>query len=202
MKTCMNKREKYLDAVLTYFLIEMKTNLTLSESKFYELFTPKTKYLLAHPVCQLITEMRKTFNRNSQIKLNLQEHFLPDIQLLKQGIRHSCRLWAKLLKQQPTRLVIQPIASANTNSPINSILPTNPNDQEQVITATRVRTRLAKDTIIDMSKESSAGPERRRTSNIFGKYDFFARVFNPFQTRRKKESFSLSHLSCACLSMS
>ncbi|CAF1209663.1 unnamed protein product [Adineta steineri] len=47
----VRKREKRPDAILAYFLIETKSVSILLQSKFYELLTPKTKYLLSHPVC-------------------------------------------------------------------------------------------------------------------------------------------------------
>jgi hypothetical protein len=140
IKNLLEKREKHFDAALAYFLIETKPKSTLPQSKFYELFTPKTRYLLSHPVCQLVTELRKHFNKNTQININLQPNIIPDIQLLKQGIREACRDWAQTFKQQPQPLIhlIQP-ASSTTTSPINSILPTNSNDQEQVPTVPRAR---------------------------------------------------------------
>ncbi|CAF4251211.1 unnamed protein product, partial [Adineta steineri] len=127
----LRKREKRLDAVLAYFLVETKPISTLSQSKLYDLLTPKTKYLLSHPVCQLVTELRKQFNRNTQINMNLQPNIIPDLQLLKQGIRVSCREWAQTIKQQPHKIIVQPPSSSTTTSPINSILPTPSNDQEQ-----------------------------------------------------------------------
>jgi hypothetical protein len=30
------------------------------------------KYLLSHPVCQIVTEFRKHFNKNTEININLQ----------------------------------------------------------------------------------------------------------------------------------
>lgn len=127
----LRKREKRIDAILAFFLIETTPTLTLSQSKLYELFTPKTKYLLAHPVCQLVTELRKHCNKNTQININLQPNIVPELQLLKQGIRESCRGWAQTVKQQPHKPITQPPSSSTTTSPINSLLPTNTNDQEQ-----------------------------------------------------------------------
>ena len=138
-----HQREKHLDAVLAYFLIETTPISTLTQSHLYELFTPKTKYLLSHPVCQLVTELRKDFNRNTQIHIHLQDNLVPELNILKQGIRESCRGWAQTVKQQPTnKTLVQPPASSNTTSPINSVLPTTTttttaaaaggvNDQEQ-----------------------------------------------------------------------
>ncbi|CAF3362029.1 unnamed protein product [Rotaria socialis] len=57
----LRKHEKRVDAILAYFHIETTPSSTLPQSKLYELFTPKTKYLLAHRVYQLVTELRKTF---------------------------------------------------------------------------------------------------------------------------------------------
>jgi len=141
MKNLIEKREKHLDAVLAYFLIETKPLSTLPQSKLYQLFTPKTKYLLSHPVCQLVTELRKHFNKNTQIHVNLQPNIIPETQLLKQGIREACRGWAQTFKQQPQPNIHinQPQSSATTTSPINSILPTNSNDQEQSPTVTQAR---------------------------------------------------------------
>ncbi|CAF1464423.1 unnamed protein product, partial [Adineta steineri] len=50
----LHKRKKRFDAILAYFLIKTKSVSTLSQSKLYELLTPKTKYLLSHPACQLV----------------------------------------------------------------------------------------------------------------------------------------------------
>jgi hypothetical protein len=126
------KREKRLDSILAYFLIETTPISTLSQSKLYELFTPKTKYLLSHPVCQLVSELRKHFNKNPRIKKNFQTNLIPELQILKQGIRESCRGWAQTIKQQPHKPIVQPPSSTTaTTSPINSILPTNNTDQEQ-----------------------------------------------------------------------
>jgi hypothetical protein len=127
----LRKREKRIDAILAYFLIETKPISTLPQSKLYELFTPKTKYLLAHPVCQLVSELRKHFNRSTQININLQPNLIPELQILKQGIRESCRGWAQTIKKQPRKKIIQPPSSSTTTSPINSILPTTNSDQEQ-----------------------------------------------------------------------
>ncbi|CAF4845808.1 unnamed protein product, partial [Rotaria sp. Silwood1] len=127
----LRKREKRIDAILAYFLIETPPLSTLSQSKLYELFTPKTKYLLIHPVCQIVSELRKHFNKNTQININLQPNIIPELSILKQGIREACRDWAQTIKQQPHKTIIQPPSSTITTSPINSLLPTNNNDQEQ-----------------------------------------------------------------------
>ncbi|CAF4432848.1 unnamed protein product, partial [Rotaria sp. Silwood2] len=127
----LRKREKRIDAILAFFLIEITPSSTLLQSKLYELFTPKTKYLLAYPVCQLVSEFRKNFNKNTQININLQANIIPELQILKQGIRESCRGWAQTIKQQPHKTIVQPPSSTITTSPINSLLPTNSNDQEQ-----------------------------------------------------------------------
>jgi hypothetical protein len=147
MKNFLEKREKHLDAVLAYFLIETKPISTLPQSKLYKLFIPKTKYLLSHPVCQLVTELRKHFNKNTQIHINLQPNIIPDIELLKQGIRETCRGWAQTFKRQPQPNILtnQPPSSATTTSPINSILPTNTNDQEQSPAIAPTRTTSIKD---------------------------------------------------------
>jgi hypothetical protein len=149
MQNFLQKREKHLDAVLAYFLIEIKPVSTLPQSRLYELFTPKTKYLLAHPVCQLMTELRKHFNQQTQIHLNLQPNIIPETQLLKQGIREACRGWAKTFKRQPKPNIHinQPVSSATTTSPINSILPTNSNDQEQPTTMARKRASTVADRV-------------------------------------------------------
>ena len=141
MKNFLEKREKHLDAVLTYFLVETKPISTLPESKLYELFTPKTKYLLSHPVSQVVTELRKHFNKNTQMHVNLQPNQIPDIQIIKTRYQRilSC-LGENNLKRQPTIIILQPPSSSTTTSPMNSILPTNTSDQEQLITGTRTRT--------------------------------------------------------------
>ena len=130
------KRTKHVDAILAYCLIETTPVCTLPQSNLYELFTPKTKYLLAHPVCQLVSELRKHFNKNPQMKKNFQANLIPELPILKQGIRESCRGWAQAMKQQqppppPQTTIVQPPASSTTTSPINSILPTTNTDQEQ-----------------------------------------------------------------------
>lgn len=129
------KRTKHVDAMLAYFLIETTPICTLPQSKLYELFTPKTKYLLSHPVCQLVSELRKHFNKNPQMKKGLQLNLIPELPELKQGIRESCRGWAQAMKQQqqqhPQTTIVQPPCSSTTTSPINSILPTTNTDQEQ-----------------------------------------------------------------------
>ncbi|UJR36630.1 hypothetical protein I4U23_029350 [Adineta vaga] len=127
---------------VAYFLIETIAESTLPESKLYELFAPKTKYLLSHPVCQLVTELRKHFNQNQQINVNLQPHIVPDIELLKQGIREACRDWTQTIKRQPRfHLYMNPpvLLSSTTTSPMDSILPTNSNEQEHPGVATRAR---------------------------------------------------------------
>lgn len=140
IKQFIHKREKHLDAVLAYFLIEMKPVSTLPQSKLYELFTPKTRYLLSHPVCQLVTELRKHFNKVDQIDLNLQPNIIPEIELLKQGIREACRGWAQTFKRQPIERIRPAPSSVTTTSPINVILPTGTNDQEQDQPSVRIRT--------------------------------------------------------------
>jgi len=204
IKQFLNKREKHLDAALAYFLIEIKPFSTLPQSKLYELFTPKTKYLLSHPVCQLVTELRKHFNKNTQIHLNLQPNIIPEIDLLKQGIREACRGWAQTFKRQPIKNIqqIPPSSSTTTTSPINSILPTTTNDQEQDQAVTRTRSTrqqpngidntntsdsavrrrmtvqntrtntITKDTIVEINKAPSSVPERRRASSFLGKTYF------------------------------
>ena len=123
MKELFEKREKRLDAVLTYFLIETTPTSTLPQSKLYKLFTPKTKCLLSHPVYQLITEFRKRFNQNTQIEINLQSNILPEIELLKQGIRQACRPWVQIFQEQSKSnlYTVHPSSSFITTSPINSM---------------------------------------------------------------------------------
>jgi hypothetical protein len=139
----LHQREKRTDAILAYFLIETKPLSTLPQSRLYELFAPKTKYLLAHPVCQLVTELRKHFNNNTQINVNLQPNIVPEIQLLKQGIREACRGWAQTFKRLPQPNMAQPPSSSTTTtSPINTIIPTSTNqidDQEQASIVKRAR---------------------------------------------------------------
>ena len=147
MKNCLEKREKHFDAVLAYFLIESRPILTLPQSKLYKLFTPKTKYLLSHPVCELVTELRKHFNKNTQINTNIQPQMIPEIKLLKQGIREACRGWAQTFKRQPRPNIHsdQPLLSTTTTSPIHAVLPTNSNDQDQEPNVPRARS----STIVD-----------------------------------------------------
>ncbi|CAF4608148.1 unnamed protein product, partial [Rotaria socialis] len=73
------------------------------------------------------------FNKNRQIHINLQPNLIPELQILKQGIREACRGWAQTIKQQPNKNITQPSSSSatTTTSPINIILMTNSNDQEQ-----------------------------------------------------------------------
>ena len=145
IKQFIQKREKHLDATLAYFLIEMQPLSTLPQSKLYELFTPKTKYLLSHPVCHLVTELRKHFNKNNQIHLDLKPNIIPETELLKQGIREACRGWAQKLKRPPIELIHSIPSSTTTTSPINVILPTTTNYQEQEQTNTRTRSGTSAD---------------------------------------------------------
>lgn len=129
MEEFLQSREKRVDAILAYFLIETTPKSTLRPSKLYDLFTPKTKYLLAHPVGQLVSELRKHFNKNTQFHRDLQPNIIPELQILKQGIREACRGWAQTIKQQPNpNASSAPLAaSATSTSPINSVLPTTSN---------------------------------------------------------------------------
>ena len=127
----LRTREKRIDAILAYFLIETTPLSSLPQSKLYELFTPKTKYLLAHPVCQLVSELRKNFNKNTQMNVDLQPNLIPELQILKQGIRETCRGWAQAIKQQSNKNIVQPSSSTTTTSPMNTIMLTNNDDQEQ-----------------------------------------------------------------------
>ncbi|CAF1031213.1 unnamed protein product [Adineta ricciae] len=165
----LQKRQKRIDAVLAYFLIETKPEFTLPESKFYELFTPKTKYLLSHPVCQLVTELRKHFNKSQHININLQSHILPDKKLLKQGIREACREWTQTFKRQPHfHLYINPPVplSTTTTSPIDSILPTNSNEQEQSAVVMRARTPTVGDRLQSLfTRDSSAAGASDKSSS-------------------------------------
>ncbi|CAF0842606.1 unnamed protein product [Adineta steineri] len=173
----LRKREKRLDAVLAYLLVETKPVSTLSQSKLYDLLTPKTKYLLSHPVCQLVTELRKQFNRNTQINMNLQPNIIPDLQLLKQGIRISCREWAQTIKPQSHKSIFQRPSSSTTTSPINSILTTTSNDQEQPSAVVRAPTMIDHvQHLIEHEFVTAHPPIRRRTivqntrSNTKNKY--------------------------------
>ncbi|CAF1291838.1 unnamed protein product, partial [Adineta steineri] len=168
IETFVHKREKRIDAVLAYFLIETPSSLTLPQSKLYELFTPKTKYLLSHPVCQLVTEIRKAFNHNKQININLQPHILPETELLKQGIREACRDWAQIFKQQPHLHlhISQPPASATSTSPIESMLPTNSNEHEQVTDNTRARASTIVGRVQRLIGHESVGSHASRPSAV------------------------------------
>ena len=132
MEEFLQQREKRIDTIIAYFLIETTPKSTLPTSKFVELFTPKCKSLLNNPVCQLVSELRKQFNRNTQMSRDLQPNLIPEIQVLKQGIREACRGWAQAIKQTPANATTAP-ASAQNTSPINTLLPTmgNPDDPEQ-----------------------------------------------------------------------
>ena len=129
MEEFLQSREKRVDAILAYFLIETTPKSTLRQSKLYDLFTPKTKYLLSHPVGQLVSELRKHFNKNTHVHRDLQPNIIPELQILKQGIREACRGWAQTIKQQPNinTTSAPPAASATSTSPINSVLPTTSN---------------------------------------------------------------------------
>ena len=164
------KRTKHVDAILAYFLIETTPICTLPQSKLYELFTPKTKYLLSHPVCQLVSELRKHFNKNPQMKKGLQANLIPELPELKQGIRESCRGWAQAMKQQqhPQTTIVQPPSSSTTTSPINSILPTTNTDQEQppaVVRAPtmvdRVQRLIGHEFVVPHPRHSSIVPNRQ-----------------------------------------
>ena len=123
----IQQREKRIDAILAYFLIETSPKSTLPVSKFQELFSPKTKFLLSQPVCQLVSELRKHSNRKPQMQSDLQADLIPEIEILKQGIREACRGWAQTVKQSS-----QPQTGQSNNNvvvtntlPINNHLPTH-----------------------------------------------------------------------------
>ncbi|CAF3740732.1 unnamed protein product [Rotaria sordida] len=173
-KKFLKKREKRLDAVLAYFLIEAIPLSTLAESKLYELFTPKTKYLLSHPVCQLVTEFRKRFNKETQMNISLQENIIPEIDILKRGIRESCRAWAQIFKLQVQknsrmgRIII--------SSPFDNLLSTNSNNQEQMADVrqtptmvNRVQHLLGRESIVEhpsvKSRQHQNGIDNTTTSN-------------------------------------
>jgi hypothetical protein len=100
LKDCFEQRERYVDGVLAYFLIDTKPKATLPQSCFNDVFTLKTKYLLANPVCRLVNEIRKKFNQNTRIPIDLQANLLPEVNLLKQGIREVCQDWTSLFQQE------------------------------------------------------------------------------------------------------
>ncbi|CAF4065238.1 unnamed protein product, partial [Rotaria sp. Silwood2] len=137
----IKNREKRLDAILAYFLIEKIQVSTITHSKLYMLFTPKTKYLLSHPVCQLVTEFRKHFNRDTQVNINLQSNTIPEIEILKRGIRESCRAWAQTFKLQAQTDIR--MSRIPTSSPFSSILSANNNDQEQMTDARQTSTMVS-----------------------------------------------------------
>lgn len=124
----LDQREKQIDTILAYFLIETPTKSSLPVSKYQELFTNKSKYFLSQPVCQLVNELRKSSNRKTEIDLDLRADLIPEIQILKQGIRESCRGWAQTIKQSsqnqtinngngnPTTNVVSPITQILTNN--------------------------------------------------------------------------------------
>ncbi|CAF5214010.1 unnamed protein product, partial [Rotaria magnacalcarata] len=68
---------------------------------------------------------------------NLQLNIIPELQILKQGIREACRGWARTIKSQPRKPKVQSSSSSTTTSPINNLLPTNTNDEEQPPTVVR-----------------------------------------------------------------
>ena len=115
----MEQREKYLDAVLAYFLLETQPISTLESSRFFDLLTPKSKSIISHPVSQLITEVRKRFNRNFEIHHDLQDNVLPEIGLLKQSVKESIRLWVQSYKDPFNQRI------ASLEYGINSKLETN-----------------------------------------------------------------------------
>ncbi|CAF3397517.1 unnamed protein product [Rotaria sp. Silwood1] len=173
-KKFLKKREKRLDAVLAYFLIETIPVSTLTQSKLYKLFTPKTKYLLSHPVCQLVAEFRQRFNKNTQVNINLQSNIVPEIEILKRGIRESCRAWAQTYKlEAQTNMRVRRIV---TSSPINSILLTNNTGQEQMTDVRQTPTMvnrfqhlLGHDSLVEQpsvkSKQHQNGIDNTTTSN-------------------------------------
>ena len=130
-KRGLREREKHLDTVLAYFLIETQLQSTLPVSKYHDLFTPKTRYLLAHPVCQLISEIRKSFNHHSQMAIDLRSNLVPESELLKQGIREACRGWAQIFKQKAT------MSTSQVKVPV---LKKQRGDQEHSAAATHVST--------------------------------------------------------------
>ncbi|CAF0951192.1 unnamed protein product, partial [Didymodactylos carnosus] len=99
-------RQQRIDSILAYYLIETQPDAikSLKHSKLYDLFTPKTKCLLTNPVGQLVCELRRRFGElpKEEYEQNLDSKHLPDIQLLKRGIKEACRAWVHLLKRQHT----------------------------------------------------------------------------------------------------
>lgn len=137
IKKIVARREKRRDAVLAYFLIEMAPLSTLPQSKLYYLFAEKTKFYLSHPICQLVGEIRRNFNRNNPIDSNLHPKLMPDLEILKQGIRESCRRWAQNYKlQTPGNILLSrphsPGLSSTTASPSNNLATMSANDQNLI----------------------------------------------------------------------
>ena len=176
MKDCVQQRETYLDAVLAYFLIETPSKFTLPSSLYSQLFTPKTQYYLTHPVCQLLSEIRKNFNRNPQIYLDLQSHLLPEEDLLKQGIRILCQGWIEPLKQQQPTSPSIPSKKKKTdgeNLPMGHDYVNTP--LRRRMTATRAETR------IEINEEIPA-KSKRPGSSFLGNTLAFSSLRNPSDT--------------------
>ena len=97
--------------------IETTPKSTLSSSKLSDLFSPKSKSLLNNPVCQLVSELRKHFNRKTQIHRDLQSNFVPERETLEQGIREICRGWAPTMVDRMQRFITHEFVMTHPKHP-------------------------------------------------------------------------------------
>ncbi|CAF1209682.1 unnamed protein product [Adineta steineri] len=95
--------------------------------------------------------------------MNLQLNIIPDLQLLKQGIRVSCREWTQTIKQQPHQIIAKPPSSLTTTSPINNIFLTITIRRRTIVQNTRSNTKN-KYTTIEINNDLSEGDGRRASS--------------------------------------
>ena len=98
-------REKRLDAVLAYFLVETTPVSSIPPSHFNELFSANATFLRGHPVCQLIGELRKQFNSQLHIvDADLYTGNIPETRVLQQGIRQLCQGWSRTFPRRPIQV--------------------------------------------------------------------------------------------------
>ena len=93
--------------------IETTTKSTLSSSKLFDLFSPKSKCLLNNPV----SELHKDFNRKAQIHHHLQSNLVPERETLKQGIREVFRGWAPIMIDRIQRFITHEFVMTHPKHP-------------------------------------------------------------------------------------
>lgn len=158
LKQCLHKQEIYRDAVLSWFLIGRAPQVSLTVSPFNHLFTPKAKYFVSHPICQWVNEMRKNFNRDHNLYLDLQPHLIPEDEILKQAIRYLCPDWIQFFKNRSTISMTPPKSSSSKpkkSADIENPAETFNGPLKRRMTASKIDTRIdLRDEIPSKSKRS------------------------------------------------